>query len=298
LSNRGKPDDSPYLDEPMIVFKYSKYLRKYLENIKREGLSTGFVPTMGALHAGHLSLISQSMKNTDVTICSIFVNPVQFNNKDDFQKYPSSIENDILLLEESGCDILFMPDEQEIYPDEESKIKHFAIGPIENILEGKFRPGHFQGVCNVVEKLLKIIEPSHLFLGQKDYQQCLIIRKLIRLLHLNIKVIICPIIREPGGLAMSSRNRRLNENERKTAAKLHESLNNVKTRLPQENFLTLKQLAISDLGKEGFRIDYLEMANAGDLELIENSNGNYNTILLIAAFLNDVRLIDNLMVKD
>ena len=282
----------------MVVFKYSKYLRKYLEHIRSEGLSTGFVPTMGALHAGHLSLISQSRKNADITVCSIFVNPVQFNNKDDFQKYPSSIENDILLLEESGCDILFMPDEQEIYPDEASKIKHFEIGPIENILEGKFRPGHFRGVCNVVEKLLKITEPSHLFLGQKDYQQCLIVSKLIKLLNLNIKVSICPIIREADGLAMSSRNLRLNENERKTAAKLHESLNNIKTRLPLENFLRLKQSAISDLEKKGFRIDYLEMANADDLELLENINGNYNAILLIAAFLNDVRFIDNLMVKD
>jgi pantoate--beta-alanine ligase len=282
----------------MVVFKYSKYLRKYLEQVKREGLSTGFVPTMGALHAGHLSLISQSRKDADITICSIFVNPVQFNNKDDFQQYPSSIENDILLLEESGCDILFMPDEQEIYPDEGSKIKHFEIGPIEKILEGKFRPGHFQGVCNVVEKLLKITEPSHLFLGQKDYQQCLIICKLIQLLNLNIKVSICPIIREPDGLARSSRNLRLNENERKTAAKLHQYLNDIKTRLPLENFLRLKQSAISDLEKKGLRIDYLELANADDLELLKNINGNYNSILLIAAFLNNVRLIDNLMVKD
>ncbi len=282
----------------MIVFKHSKYLRLYLGYIKRKGLSIGFVPTMGALHEGHLSLISQSRKNTDITICSIFVNPVQFNNKDDFQKYPSSIENDILLLEEAGCDILFMPEEQEIYPDDASKVKHFDIGLIENILEGKFRPGHFQGVCNVVEKLLKIIEPSHLFLGQKDYQQCLVISRLIQLLNLNIGISICPILREPVGLAMSSRNRRLNENERKNAAILYETLNNIRNKLPEENFLKLKQAAISDLENKGFKIDYLELAKSDDLEILENSNSNNSLILLIAAFLNEVRLIDNLMVKD
>ena len=169
---------------------------------------------MGALHNGHVSLISQSKKKTDITVCSIFVNHAQFNNPDDFEKYPSTIENDILLLEESGCDILFIPSEDEIYPDAASKNKHFELGYLEKVLEGEFRPGHFQGVCLVVERLLNIVEPDFLFLGQKDYQQCLVIKKLISLMQKNIKVIICPILREKNGLAMSSRNLRLNEEEK------------------------------------------------------------------------------------
>jgi len=283
----------------MIVFKHSKYLRRYLAHVKQKGLSAGFVPTMGALHEGHLFLISQSKKNTDITVCSIFVNPIQFNNKDDFQKYPSSIDHDILLLEEIGCDILFIPTELEIYPDDASKMHHFEIGPIENILEGRFRPGHFQGVCNVVEKLLEIIKPSRLFLGQKDYQQCLVIMKLIQQLDFKITVTICPIIREASGLAMSSRNLRLNEYEKKTAASLFETLNNTKNKLRgEENFPELKQTAIMELEKKGFRVDYFELAKSEDLELLDKSTADFRSILLIAAFLNQVRLIDNVMVND
>lgn len=282
----------------MIVFKHSKDLKFYLSKSGQNNLSTGFVPTMGALHMGHLSLIAQSRKVADVTICSVFVNPAQFNNKDDFHKYPSRIENDILLLEESGCDILFMPDENEIYPDDLSKTRHFNIGPIENVLEGKFRPGHFQGVCLVIEKLLNIITPSYLFLGQKDYQQCLVIKKLIETLKLNTKVIICPIQREPSGLAMSSRNLRLNENEKKLASKLYKTLTHIKKTLHGNNFSDLKEASVADLEKKGFKVDYLEIANLANLEVSENGNENIKTIILIAAFLGEVRLIDNLIVKD
>src|ERR1035437_7080665 len=183
----------------MILFKHSKDLLSHLNDIKQKKFSTGFVPTMGALHAGHLSLISLSRQITHITICSIFINPVQFNNTEDFKKYPATIENDILFLEESGCDILFMPSENEMYPDAVSKNKHFELGDLEKFLEGKFRLGHFQGVCLVVEKLLNIIDPDYLFLGQKDYQQCLIIKKLISLMNKDINVMVCPILREKNG---------------------------------------------------------------------------------------------------
>ncbi|HVZ96817.1 MAG TPA: pantoate--beta-alanine ligase, partial [Chitinophagaceae bacterium] len=187
----------------MIICKQSSDINNYLSAQRKKIRSVGFVPTMGALHEGHISLIKQSKKKTGLTVCSIFVNPVQFNNAEDFEKYPSTIENDILLLEENGCDILFVPSEREMYPDESSKHKQYALGYLEEILEGKFRPGHFQGVCLVVEKLLNIVRPDILFLGQKDYQQCLVIKKLVRLMGSRVKVKIEPIIREKNGLAMS-----------------------------------------------------------------------------------------------
>lgn len=278
----------------MILFKHSKDLITFLKSIRKKGNTIGFVPTMGALHKGHLSLIKKSKATNNVTIASIFVNPVQFNNKEDFVKYPSTIDNDILLLEESGCDILFMPSEKEIYPDEISKQKHFELGHLEKILEGKFRPGHFQGVCLVVEKLLAIIKPDNLYLGQKDYQQCLVIKKLITLIKKDITVIICPIVREASGLAMSSRNLRLNEEEKRLASSLNKTLESVKDSLSNENFSELKNIAISNLENKGFKIDYLELANRADLTIIKDYKKAETYILLIAAWLNDIRLIDNL----
>ena len=280
----------------MIIFKHSKDLQSYLTDIKQKNLLTGFVPTMGALHAGHISLINKSRQNTDITICSIFVNQVQFNNTDDFKKYPSTIEKDILMLEESGCDILFMPGEDEIYPDAASKNKHFELGYLEKILEGKFRPGHFQGVCLVVEKLLNIIDPGYLFLGQKDYQQCLVIKKLTGLMNNNIKVMSCPIFREANGLAMSSRNLRLSEEEKNLASQLYKTLEQIKKNLAPGNFLHLKKEAIAQLENCGFKVDYLELAKSADLEIVEDNNTPLELIIVIAAFLNNVRLIDNLLV--
>ncbi|MEP6926477.1 MAG: pantoate--beta-alanine ligase [Ginsengibacter sp.] len=278
----------------MILFKHSKDLQSYLNNPKHKKVITGFVPTMGALHEGHLSLIAESLLKTDITVCSIFVNPIQFNNIDDFKKYPLTIEKDILLLEESGCDILFMPYENEIYPDAASKIKHFELGYLERILEGKYRPGHFQGVCLVVEKLLTIINPSVLFLGQKDYQQCLVIKKLIGIMNMDIEIIICPILREINGLAMSSRNLRLNDKEKNIASQLYKALKKIKKNLAQDNFSYLKKEAGAQLERSGFKIDYLEMAKSANLEIAEDCNMHEKYIVLIAAFLNDVRLIDNL----
>lgn len=280
----------------MILFRHSKDLQYYLDNTLQKNAFTGFVPTMGALHEGHLSLIDQSRQLTDITICSIFVNRAQFNNPDDFKKYPVAIENDILLLEQSGCDILFMPEENEIYPDAHSRTRYFELGDLEKVLEGKFRPGHFQGVCLIVEKLLDIINPSFLFLGQKDYQQYLVIKKLITLLHKNIEIVICPILREPNGLAMSSRNQRLNKEEKDIASKLYKTLQQIKSNLAAGNFSNLKKEAIIKLERAGFVVDYLEIAKMPTLEIVEDCDTHGKYIALIAAFLNNVRLIDNLEV--
>ncbi len=279
----------------MIIYKHAKDLQEHLQKLKQNERSIGFVPTMGALHNGHLSLIKQSKLNTDITVSSIYVNPVQFNNQDDFKKYPVTLESDILLLEDF-CDILFLPEEEDIYPDENSKHKHFEIGDLEKRLEGKYRPGHFQGVCMVVERLLNIIEPTHLFLGQKDYQQSLIIKKLTRLLNKNIAIIISPTVREPNGLAMSSRNLRLNAEEKNRAADLYKSLVEMNAKLQLGNNGVLKNEIRYKLEKKGFKIDYLEIAAAGDLELIDDVKKSAGLIILAAAYLSNVRLIDNLIV--
>jgi pantoate--beta-alanine ligase len=281
----------------MILFKHSKDLHSYLDRIRISKNPVGFVPTMGALHKGHLSLIDQCKSQAKVTVCSIFVNPTQFNNPDDFKKYPVTIEKDIQLLEEHGCDILFLPDEKEMYPDAASRDKYFDLGYLETILEGKFRPGHFQGVCLIVEKLLTIINPDKLFIGQKDFQQCLVIKKLIEIDRLKTEVVIAPILREENGLAMSSRNTRLSSAERILASELYHSLQFIKNHLTNSNFNELRNEKISYLENLGFKVDYLELANTKNLRLTDKFEKNKSNICLIAAYLNDVRLIDNLIIN-
>lgn len=280
----------------MIIFKKAKDLIKYLQKPQIIKGPIGFVPTMGALHEGHLSLIEESKKKTGTTIVSVFVNPTQFNNKEDLEKYPRSVSKDVLLLEEKSCDILFLPDEKEIYPDEQSKRKHFDLGYLENILEGKFRPGHFQGVCLVVERLLNMANPDFIFLGQKDFQQCLVIERLISILNKKIEVVICPTLREPGGLAMSSRNLRLNDEERNRASQLHAALAFIKNKISSVNFSILKNEAIEKLENNGFKIEYLELASQKDLEVLSECRPKENAVILIAAYLGDVRLIDNVLI--
>jgi pantoate--beta-alanine ligase len=251
---------------------------------------------MGALHAGHLSLIEQCKKQTGLTICSIFVNPVQFNNSEDFKKYPITIEKDILFLENHGCDILFLPDEKEMYPDAASRDRHFDLGYLETILEGKFRPGHFQGVCLIVEKLLNMVNPDYLFIGQKDFQQCLVIKRLIEIMKKEIKVIVCPTLREKNGLAMSSRNLRFQPDEKELASELSQSLQLIKENLTATNFSELKKDAIIHLENAGFKVEYLELAKAKNLELTQVYESSEDHVILVAAYLSDVRLIDNILI--
>jgi pantoate--beta-alanine ligase len=280
----------------MIIFKKAKDLIKYLQKQKTIKGPIGFVPTMGALHEGHLSLIEESKKKAGTTIVSVFVNPTQFNNKEDLEKYPRSVSKDVLLLEEKSCDILFLPDEKEIYPDEQSKRKHFDLGYLENILEGKFRPGHFQGVCLVVERLLNMVNPDFIFLGQKDFQQCLVIERLISILNKKIEVVVCPTLRESGGLAMSSRNLRLNDEERNRASQLQAALAFIKNKIGPVNFSTLKNETIEKLEHNGFKIEYLELARQKDLEVLAECRPKENAVILIAAYLGNVRLVDNVWI--
>lgn len=279
----------------MIIINNFKELSSQLSTIRLSNKLIGFVPTMGALHAGHASLVKASKERCEVTVCSIFVNPLQFNNREDFDHYPVTIEKDISLLTDLGCDILFLPSEKEIYPDEGSKNKQYDLGYLENILEGKFRPGHFQGVCLVVERLLSMVKPDLLFLGQKDFQQCLVIEKLIDIMGVDIKVIKCPTLREESGLAKSSRNLRLIQNELVTAAELYKTLKYISENASAKDFMDLKKKAVAHLEKEGFKIEYIALANAQNLQLEESFKSGKEQVILIAAYLGGIRLIDNLV---
>ncbi len=278
----------------MILFKKADELKKYLIKKTEEGLSIGFVPTMGALHEGHLSLIKEARERTGLVVCSIFVNPTQFNDQQDYLYYPKTIDQDILALEKSACDVLFLPDVQEIYPDSYLP-KSYDLGSLETVLEGKYRPGHFQGVCQVVDRLLEIVIPTMLFLGQKDYQQCMVIEKLIQIKQYPSSLFIVPTKREESGLAMSSRNLRLTEADRQKAKAIYAGLNLIKTQLKTGAVQQFCDDVHKDLLEAGFeKVDYISIANAQTLEPIEIWDGKTPLVALAATFLSGVRLIDNI----
>ena len=263
----------------MVICKTVADLRQYLSRLG----PLGFVPTLGALHEGHASLIREAKKSGRPTVVSIFVNPTQFNDPGDFAKYPKTLEADVLLLERHGVDVLFLPSVSEIYPVPPTE--HYELGYLETILEGKYRPGHFQGVCQVMDRLLTIVGPADLYMGQKDYQQCLVVKKLIKDRGFAIHFFMCPILREPDGLAMSSRNVRLTPSQRQGATALYEALEAVKKGMsPAE--------ATEELEGKGFRVDYVEVADARTLLPWD---GHSKSVILVAAFTGDVRLIDNLL---
>ena len=282
----------------MILFKKTDDLTKYLQNITGKGISTGFVPTMGALHAGHLSLIENSKQKTSVTIASIFINPTQFNDPADFDKYPVTLEKDILALEKAGCDVLFLPSVQEIYPEGTTEMPHFNLGQLETIFEGKYRPGHFQGVCQVMSRLLEIVMPATLFLGRKDYQQCMVIRKLISLKAWKISLDIISTLREPSGLAMSSRNMRLSDENKEKAAAIYHALLYLKVEIRPGDLTEYLLKAAAMIKEAGFeKTDYVSIAERDSLQPVTIWNGEIPLVGLVAAYINGVRLIDNITLR-
>ena len=281
----------------MILFKSTADIRFFLDEMRKRGNSIGYVPTMGALHKGHISLIVNSKKVNQITVSSIFVNPTQFNNPKDFEKYPVTLQSDIDLLEQNGCDVLFLPTVAEMYPTGFNNNKSYNLGYLETVLEGKYRPGHFQGVCQVVDRLLQIVQPHNLYLGQKDYQQCMVIKKMIELVQMNINVIICATLREGDGLAMSSRNMRLNKQEREQAVRISEVLLFIKKEIKAGYIGDLEERAIQYLSAAGFKVDYVTIAAADTLELLEYWDGSKNIVALAAAYINEVRLIDNMLLN-
>lgn len=281
----------------MILFKKANALTERLQKLRNKKVSVGFVPTMGALHNGHISLITKARKECEIVVCSIFVNPVQFNNKTDFEKYPVTIEQDILLLEENKTDILFLPSVNEVYPNGTNNLLHFDLDYLENILEGFYRPGHFQGVCNVMHNLLNVVKPNKLFLGQKDYQQILVLKKMMQSYFPSTKIIVEETLREDDGLAMSSRNMRLSNNARKKATAIFKALQFIKQNIATKNFEELKTEASEIILKNGFdKIDYIEICDAENLQAVNHFTQQKKLIALVAAYIENVRLIDNLLI--
>lgn len=283
----------------MIILKKATDLKNWLLTKIQLGGKIGFVPTMGALHSGHISLIKSSLSDNSVTVCSIFVNPTQFNDPKDFDKYPVTIEKDIEMLERAGCSVLFLPSVQEIYPNGLKPNRHYDLGFLETVFDGKFRPGHFQGVCMVVHRLLEMVLPDNLYLGQKDYQQCMVITRLVELIGFEnrIKVNICPTLRESDGLAMSSRNMRLSSSERKLAPAIYQAMILIKNGLKVGDISNLNKQAVDELIYKGFKPDYVCVVDAKNLLEVTSWDGKQRLAVLVAAFLNEVRLIDNMMLN-
>lgn len=282
----------------MIIFKSAADISRFLNQQKDQGKINTFVPTMGALHAGHIGLVKKARSEKEIVTCSIFVNPTQFNNSKDFEKYPHTIEQDIVMLEKSGCDVLFLPSVETMYPEGLQNKINYQLGELENKLEGKYRPGHYQGVCQVVHRLLNIVKPAKLYLGQKDFQQCLIIKRLVALIGLDTDVIVCATTREPNGLAMSSRNMRLSVDEKKQAAIIFEVLNSIKENIQDKDFAVLENEALTTLIKKGFMIDYVAIVTTEGLNEVKKYDAKQPLIALVAAYLNEVRLIDNMLLND
>lgn len=283
----------------MQVFQTAIELQRHLLNINQLGKKNiGFVPTMGALHEGHLSLIRASKAKTDLTVCSIFVNPTQFNDKKDFEKYPIQIDRDLEMLLEANCDIVFVPSVEEIYPNGTLEKTTVELGFTGKTLDGEHRPGHFEGVLQVVKRLLDIVQPDVLLLGQKDYQQCMVLSKLVEHYHLPVQIIICETLRENDGLAMSSRNTRLNPEERIAAVKLSQALFFVKNNIQQHPIPQLIQEQKDFLATDRLiQVEYLTVVNGKTLEPAETYQAETPLTALIAAKVGQVRLIDNVIIQ-
>lgn len=278
----------------MEIFKTIKDTKKYIREKKDEKKSIGFVPTMGALHEGHLSLIRKAVAENDIVACSIFVNPVQFNKKEDLKNYPRNLEKDIRKLSGAGCDILFNPEVDEMYP--EPVVDKYNFGYLEKLMEGKYRRGHFNGVAVVVRKLFEIIEPERAYFGLKDYQQLIVIKTMTENLGLPVQIIPCTTMREKDGLAMSSRNFRLTGHERKIAPVIYRVLKNVKEKAGTMPVEQLTEWAVNQINKfEELNVEYLEIADAGTLLPFKDWNEAESAIVCSAVYLGEIRLIDNLI---
>lgn len=279
----------------MKEFTRIRDIREHL-GIKREkGLSIGFVPTMGALHDGHLNLVKRSERENDLTVCSIFVNPIQFNNKDDLLKYPRTISRDLELLADACCDVVFMPETVEMYPEGEKRRSDIELGMLDKVMEGKFRPGHFQGVVTVVKKLFEIVQPARAYFGKKDFQQLAVIRHTVALLGMPVDIIPCATVREPDGLAMSSRNTRLTISERRHAPDIYQVLLEVKQKSGTMPVDELKKWAVDKIQENpGFRVEYFEIGDKDTLIPVMTWDTVDRAVAFVAVFAGEVRLIDNI----
>lgn len=277
----------------MQVFNTISGLQLELLKVIENNKTIGFVPTMGALHEGHISLVKESEKTNDTTVVSIFVNPTQFNNSTDLEKYPRTIENDLSLLAEAGVDYVFVPSVDEIYPEKDER--SFDFGLLDKVMEGKFRPGHFNGVAQVVSKLLDIVKPNRAYFGEKDFQQLAIISNLVQQNIIPVEIIAVPIKRETTGLALSSRNQRLTENQRLTATAIYkflsESAKSYKNYTVEE---ALKNVIDGINSIDGLEVEYFEIIDGFTLQPVSNWSDSEYVVGCITVYCGDVRLIDNI----
>jgi pantoate--beta-alanine ligase len=277
------------------IFNSKQAIHNYLDQLRSLGKTIGFVPTMGALHAGHLSLIEQARKSAEVIVCSIFVNPTQFNDKKDLENYPRPIEDDIRKLEEVKCDILFIPEVDEMYNSSEKW--SIELGNLDTVLEGKIRPGHYQGVTQIVKKLFDTVNPDFAFFGQKDYQQFMVISYMVKKLRMKVKLVLCPIIREEDGLAMSSRNIYISAADRINSLALFHALSKFRALYKTKSILQLKTEITSFLkSAPGIEMEYFEIFNAKSFKPATSKRSG-SIIALVAAKVGSIRIIDNMIIE-
>lgn len=268
-------------------------LQNKLSELKKAG-TIGFVPTMGALHSGHISLVNQAVAKNNIVVVSIFVNPTQFNDKNDLARYPRTLESDLKLLEKTGCQIVFAPTAEEVYPEPDTR--KFNFGPLETVMEGKHRPGHFNGVAQVVSKLFDFVKPDSAYFGLKDFQQLAIIKEMVKQLKIDIEIVACPIIREESGLAMSSRNELLTTEERKNAAVISETLFKAKELANLKSVNELETWVIETINKNSFlTVEYFEIVDELQLQPVKSWEEECTKVGCIAVFCGKVRLIDNVV---
>lgn len=278
----------------MKIAKTKALLHQYLQPYRRDGARIAFVPTMGALHQGHIALVNHAKTLADVVVCSIFVNPTQFNDPKDLEKYPRPIEKDIALLEAAQCDVLFQPEVDELYAPGEQW--HLDLGGLDDVLEGLHRPGHFQGVTQVVKKLIDAVQPDVACFGQKDFQQYRVVQYMVDALQLPVALEMCPTIREPDGLAMSSRNVRLTEQGRKQALALYQTLHQAKADRGSQTLHAIRKNAIEKLeNSPGLQLEYFEIYDADTFQEVQEAAPAQSLVALVAAWVDGVRLIDNIL---
>ncbi len=282
----------------MLLFKKVAELQQYLQKVSNEGKTIGFVPTMGALHQGHLSLVNRAKSEASCTVVSIFVNPTQFNDKKDLKKYPRTLGNDIEMLSSVQTNVLFAPSVEEVYPEGLDTSLDLDFGQLVTVMEGAFRPGHFDGMAQVVHRLLDIVQPNKLFMGQKDFQQLTIVRSMLKQLNHKTELVVCPIIREADGLAMSSRNRRLTPVYREKAVLLSQILSKVKSNIHSRTPENMAKMAMKTLTEAGFKPEYFDIVDGVTLQSIKQFSDSDFVVALTAAWAGEIRLIDNMILKE
>ena len=281
----------------MKVIHTIKDLQAELTALRAQGKKVGLVPTMGALHAGHASLVKRSVSENGVTVVSVFVNPTQFNDKNDLEKYPRTLDADCRLLEECGADFAFAPSVSEMYPEPDTR--QFSYAPLDTVMEGAFRPGHFNGVCQIVSKLFEAVKPHRAYFGEKDFQQLAIIHEMVRQMQFDLEIVGCPIVREEDGLALSSRNARLSAEERENALKISQTLFKSRT-FAATHTVSETQKFVEDAiaAAPGLRLEYFEIVDGNTLQKVGNWDQTSYAVGCITVFCGDVRLIDNIKYKE